>query len=213
MDVDVQVEGGWGKGWRGEESVVRQGDGGSNVLSWEIEGAYRCRWQRDGGRRKRDRLKERQHGESGRGSLTAVPPGELGLFFEPLSDSFLFLPTCYPLLFFSITFGVLSVGVSSGHLPTCLLPPLLALSLSDTHFFALFPQVPWGTRSFLCPPPPPPPPLSFTPTLGPRCLEDLPISFSSSSSHCSRRSKMSSSYTDQKHKVHEDMQESVVFLA
>lgn len=44
MDVDVQVEeGGVGKGWRGEESVVRQGDGGSNVLSWEIEGAYRCR--------------------------------------------------------------------------------------------------------------------------------------------------------------------------
>lgn len=33
----------WGKEWRGEESVVRQGDGGSNVLSWEIEGAYRCR--------------------------------------------------------------------------------------------------------------------------------------------------------------------------
>lgn len=47
MDVDARVEGwggrGWGKGWRGEESVVRQGDGGSNVLSWEIEGAYRCR--------------------------------------------------------------------------------------------------------------------------------------------------------------------------
>ncbi|TNN84033.1 hypothetical protein EYF80_005639 [Liparis tanakae] len=41
----------------------------------------------------------------------------------------------------------------------------------------------------LCPSP------SLSPTFGPRCLEDLPISFSSSSSHCSSRSKMSSSYT------------------
>lgn len=26
----------------GEERGVKQGDGGSNALSWEIEGAYRC---------------------------------------------------------------------------------------------------------------------------------------------------------------------------
>lgn len=41
MDVDV-----WGekkRGWGGEGRWVKQGDGGSNVLSWEIEGAYRCR--------------------------------------------------------------------------------------------------------------------------------------------------------------------------
>lgn len=39
MDVDVQGE---KKGWRGEGRGVKKGDGGSNVLSWEIEGAYRC---------------------------------------------------------------------------------------------------------------------------------------------------------------------------
>lgn len=39
MGVDVQGE---KKTWRGEERGVKQGDGWSNVLSWEIEGLYRC---------------------------------------------------------------------------------------------------------------------------------------------------------------------------
>lgn len=40
MDVDVQREREKRDG--GEVRGVKQGDGGSNVLSWEIEGAYRC---------------------------------------------------------------------------------------------------------------------------------------------------------------------------
>lgn len=51
MDVDVQGEkNGAGEGKR---MGVKQGDGGSNVLSWEIEWAYRCMCQRDGERKRR----------------------------------------------------------------------------------------------------------------------------------------------------------------
>lgn len=71
-----------------------------------------------------------------------------------------------PSLFFSVTSYVPSVGVSSGHLPTCLPPPSLFVSPSDT-LLCTFTRVPWGTWPLFFPSAllgsvSPPPPLTLT---------------------------------------------------
>lgn len=133
--------------------------------------------------------------------------------FGPLSDSFLSHLTCYPPFYFSESRCICLLWVLAPGICLPAFPQLLSsvsLSLSDTlctfscpmrHVVPILP--PLSQFLFL--------PISrlLSPTLGPRCLEDLPISFSSSSSHCSSRSKMSSSYTptQKQHKVEESMSE------
>lgn len=90
-----------------------------------------------GREREGDRQRERQHGESER-QPDSCPLGELGLFFELLSDSFLSSQTLpYPPLYFSQSspmcfLWALAAGIC---LPACPLTPSFSLFL--TLFFAL----------------------------------------------------------------------------
>lgn len=106
--------------------------------------------------REGDRQRERQHGESER-QPDSCPLGELGLFFELLSDSFLSSQTLpYPPLYFSQSspmcfLWALAAGIC---LPACPLTPSFSLFL--TLFFALcrsleavaliFPPLSWFLR-------------------------------------------------------------------
>lgn len=162
-----------------------------------MEGAYRCMWQRE---RKKEREIDRKKDSTERTRETAwqLSPWGVGSFLWASFWFFSFLPNPLPPCFYfseSRPMCFLWALAASAYLPTPSLPPSHSLWHFSLHFFS----GPLRHVAFILPPlswlPCLSTSLSFSPTFGPRCLEDLPINFSSSSSHCSSRSKMSSSYT------------------
>lgn len=158
-------------------------------------------WQRD---RKKEREVDGTKDSTQRARETAWQPSPRGVgsFLWIFLGFFSFSPVA-PSLFLRIVSCMLSVGVDFRHLPA--LSPSSSFLLSDS-LLCTFSVVPLWTFIVprLCLVCDSLSPVSLSPTLGPRCLEVLPISFSSSSSHCSSRSKMSSSWKEQKHKVNEN---------
>lgn len=124
------------KGWRGEGRRVKQGDGGSNVLSWEIEGAYRCMWQRKRKKGEIDRKKDSR--ERVRETAWQLSPKGVGSFLWASIWFFSFLPNPRPPpLYFSESRPMcfpwaLALGI---WLPATLFPPSFCLCHSSLHIF------------------------------------------------------------------------------